>query len=46
MIGTSGRIAFALGKFKAAHARHVDVGQDQDEGSVARLADALQRRRG
>jgi hypothetical protein len=32
MIGTSGRTAFAFGQeLKAAHPRHVDVGQDQDD---------------
>ena len=32
-------------EFKPAHPRHVDVGQDQDERSVAGIADALKRRR-
>jgi hypothetical protein len=30
-------------KFKAAHARHVDVGEDQDQRCTGRVADALQR---
>ncbi len=46
MTGTSGRAALALGKqLESGHARHVDVGQDQYERGVPRIADALQRRR-
>ena len=44
MIGTSGRMRLGLGqKFKAAHPRHVDVGQDQNERLVACIGDALKR---
>ena len=42
MIGTSGRSGLRLGQeFKTAHPRHVDVGQDQDERTVACIGDAL-----
>jgi hypothetical protein len=43
MTGTSGRAAFAFGKsLEAAHAGHVDVGQDQNQGFACGIADALQ----
>src|SRR5665811_2476028 len=41
MIGTSGRMAFAGQELKAAHPRHVDVGQDQNDWHVRRISDAL-----
>src|SRR5215204_4488620 len=44
MTGTSGRAARALGE--AAHPRHVDVRQDQDQGRASDVGDALERRDG
>ena len=41
------RQSFCLGQqFKTAHPRHVDIGQDEDERTVASIGDALKRHQG
>jgi hypothetical protein len=41
MTGTSGRKAGLGQQFKTAHPRHVDVGEDEDERTIACIANAL-----